>query len=161
MTKTFFCFALGLLVIFGNATSIVIFWRRRFFLRRSTILLINLTTADLLVGFVIIFTMLEDILPSYFINREVYSEINVGFDAFALLSSILFLASSPLFYTNAPLHLRCTHRGVFGWFPFCDLFASSSRDLKQTNRNYSYIFIYWVSITYYIYITRFNLVQIQ
>ena len=93
MTKTVFCFALGFLVIFGNATSIVIFWRRRFFLRRSTILLINLTTADLLVGFVIIFTMLEDILPSYFISREVYSEINVGFDAFALLTSILFLAA--------------------------------------------------------------------
>ena len=93
VTKTVFFFALGLVIIFGNATSIVIFWRRRFFLQRSTILLINLTAADLLVGFVIIFTMLEDILPSFFISREVYSEINVGFDAFALLSSILFLAA--------------------------------------------------------------------
>ena len=52
---------LGILIIFVNATSIVVFWRRRFFLRRSTILLINLTTADLLVGFILtgIFTMLE------------------------------------------------------------------------------------------------------
>ena len=48
-------------ILFVNATSIVVFWRRRFFLRRSTILLINLTTADLLVGFILtgIFTMLE------------------------------------------------------------------------------------------------------
>ena len=48
-------------ILFVNATSIVVFWRRRFFLRRSTILLINLTTADLLVGFIPtgIFTMLE------------------------------------------------------------------------------------------------------
>ena len=93
VTKTVFFFALGLVIIFGNATSIVIFWRRRFFLQRSTILLMNLTAADLLVGLVIIFTMLEDILPSFFISREIYSEINVGFDAFALLSSILFLAA--------------------------------------------------------------------
>ena len=52
---------LGILIIFVNATSIVVFWRRRFFLRRSTILLINLTTADLLVGFILtgIFIMLE------------------------------------------------------------------------------------------------------
>ena len=51
---------LGILIIFVNATNIVVFWRRRFFLRRSTILLINLTTADLLVGFILtgIFTML-------------------------------------------------------------------------------------------------------
>ena len=52
---------LGILIIFVNATSIVVFWRPRLFLRRSTILLINLTTADLLVGFILtgIFTMLE------------------------------------------------------------------------------------------------------
>ena len=52
---------LGILIIFVNATCVVVFWRRRFFLRRSTILLINLTTADLLVGFILtgIFTMLE------------------------------------------------------------------------------------------------------
>ncbi|CAH3168321.1 unnamed protein product [Porites lobata] len=93
VTKTVFFIALGLVIIFGNATSIVIFWRRRFFLQRSAILLMNLTAADLLVGFVIIFTIMEDILPSYFISREIYSEMNVGFDAFALLSSILFLAA--------------------------------------------------------------------
>ena len=50
----------GILIIFVNATSIVVFGVG-FFLRRSTILLINLTTADLLVGFILtgIFTMLE------------------------------------------------------------------------------------------------------
>ena len=65
-------------ILFVNATSIVVFWRRRFFLRRSTILLINLTTADLLVGFIPtgIFTMLEavrkwEILAATKVNMSV------------------------------------------------------------------------------------------
>ena len=72
VTKTVFFFALGLVIIFGNTTSIVVFWRRRFFLQRSTILLINLSAADLLAGFVIMFTMLEDILPSFLIRRGLF-----------------------------------------------------------------------------------------
>ena len=57
---------LGILIIFVNATCVVVFWRPRFFLRRSTIIRllinsVNLTTTDLLVGFMLtgIFTMLE------------------------------------------------------------------------------------------------------
>ena len=109
---------LGILIIFVNATSIVIFWRRRFFLRRSTILLINLTTADLLVGFVIIFTMLEDILPSYFINGGAYYESIVAFDVFATPCSISFLAAislekahavlRPLRHVSTPTHYYIT-----------------------------------------------------
>ena len=109
---------LGILIIFVNATSIVIFWRRRFFLRRSTILLINLTTADLLVGFVIIFTMLEDILPSYFINGGAYYESIVAFDVFATPCSIFFLAAislekahavlRPLRHVSTPTHYYIT-----------------------------------------------------
>ena len=129
VTKTVFFFALGLVIIFGNATSIVIFWRRRFFLQRSTILLINLTAADLLVGFVIIFTMLEDILPSFFISREVYSEINVGFDAFALLSSILFLAAISVERAHAVLrpvrHLFIPTRYYFSGVLTCGLWLAS------------------------------------
>ena len=94
---------LGILIIFVNATSIVVFWRRRFFLRRSTILLINLTTADLLVGFALIFAMLEDILPSRFVNGDAYYEFIVAFDVFATPCSIFFLAAISLEKAHAIL----------------------------------------------------------
>lgn len=100
---------LGILIIFGNAMSIVVFWRRRFFLKRSTILLINLTTADLMVGFVVVFTILGDFLPqdNNLSIKAVYFKINVTFDAFAGLSSILFLAAISLEKAHSilrPLH---------------------------------------------------------
>jgi len=116
---------LGIFIIFVNATSLVVFWRRRFFLRRSTILLINLTTADLLVGFVLIFTMLEDILPSHFVNGDAYFEFIVAFDVFATPCSIFFLAAislekahavlRPLRHVSMPTHYYIT--GVLSvWF---------------------------------------------
>ena len=47
---------LGLLIVLGNTVSIIMFWRRRFFMERSSILLINLSVADFIVGLVVIFT---------------------------------------------------------------------------------------------------------
>ena len=97
---------LGLLIIFGNVTSILVFWRRRFFLKRSTIFLINLTTADLMVGIVAIYTILEHILPQDInesIIGDVYFKINVAFDVFAGLSSIFFLTAISMEKVHAVL----------------------------------------------------------
>ena len=93
----FFTF-LGILIIFENATSILVFWRRRFVLKRSTILLINLTTADLLVGFAIINAIVGEFLPENGKTsiKDVHFKVTVQFDAFAGLSSIFFLAAISL-----------------------------------------------------------------
>ena len=90
----FFTF-LGILIIFENTTSILVFWRQRFVLKRSTILLINLTTADLLVGFAIVSAMVGEFLPQDGKTsiKDVHFKVTVQFDAFAGLSSIFFLAA--------------------------------------------------------------------
>ena len=46
----------GGLIILGNALTMAVFWRRRFTLKRTTYLLINLAFADLLVGVSVIAT---------------------------------------------------------------------------------------------------------
>ena len=43
-------FVEGLLIVFGNAVTISVFWKRRNFVKRASFLLINLAVADLLVG---------------------------------------------------------------------------------------------------------------
>jgi len=95
----------GHFIIFGNVTSILVFWRRRHFLKRSTILLINLTAADLLVGLVVIFTILGDFIPKDDNSsiKDVHFKIIVPFDAFAGMSSIFFLAAISLEKSHAIL----------------------------------------------------------
>lgn len=87
---------LGLLIVLGNAVSIIMFWRRRFFMERSSILLINLSVADLIVGLVVIFTA---IVGNLFLQdgsngvKNIPITIIIPFDVFSGLSSISFLTA--------------------------------------------------------------------
>lgn len=110
---------LGLLIVFGNATSILVFWRRRFFLKRSTVLLINLTVADLLVGLVIIVSVVENFLPQDKTDNssgvdDILMTVIIPFDAFSGLSSIFFLAAISVEKAHAVLrplrHVTTTTR---------------------------------------------------
>lgn len=87
---------LGLLIVLGNTVSIVMFWRRRFFTERSSILLINLSVADFIVGLVVIFTA---IVGNLFLQdgsngvKNIPITIIIPFDVFSGLSSISFLTA--------------------------------------------------------------------
>ena len=87
---------LGLLIVLGNTVSIITFWRRRFFTERSSILLINLSVADFIVGLVVIFTV---IVGNLFLQdgsngvKNIPITIIIPFDVFSGLSSISFLTA--------------------------------------------------------------------
>ena len=87
---------LGLLIVLGNTVSIIMFWRRRFFMERSSILLINLSVADFIVGLVVIFTA---IVGNLFLQdgsngvKNIPITIIIPFDVFSGLSSISFLTA--------------------------------------------------------------------
>lgn len=105
MAESVLFILLGLFIIFGNALSILVFWRRRFFLKRSTILLINLTTADLMVGLAVIGSILGNFLPQENNSNveDIFMKIVLPFDSFAGLSSIFFLAAISLERAHAVL----------------------------------------------------------
>ena len=105
---------LGLLIVLGNTVSIIMFWRRRFFTERSSILLINLSVADFIVGLVVIFTV---IVGNLFLQdgsngvKNIPITIIIPFDVFSGLSSISFLTAIAV---EKPT-------------PYFDLFAMSPR----------------------------------
>lgn len=49
---------LGFFIVLGNIVSIIMFWRRRFFMERLLILLINFSVVDFIVGLVVIFIVI-------------------------------------------------------------------------------------------------------
>ena len=98
----------GLLIVFGNAVTIAVFWKRRVSLKRASCLLINLAVADLLVGVALLINKAASLLQSQtvrlFLSIAVFLFMGVG--SSASVCSLATIAVERAFAVAKPLKHR-------------------------------------------------------
>ena len=86
----------SLIIIIGNIFTILVFWKNRKSLKRTSFLLINLAVADLLVGFAALISFGAFNIPGHFrkgnLNRAHNADISSVFQIAFGFASALFLA---------------------------------------------------------------------
>ena len=109
-----------LIIIIGNGFTIFVFWIHRKRLKRTSIALINLAVADLLVGFSVLLDSATFDLPKQLgrviVNQEIYRPISSSLRLAFSVTSILFLVLISLeraFALIQPLRHRATNTKAF------------------------------------------------
>ena len=101
------------IIIIGNAFTIFVFWTRRFHLRRTSFLLINLAAADLLVGISEVVLIATDTIPN---AGETVKSPFMALQAFALSTSVFCLAlisMERVYAVLRPLRHRATNTRAY------------------------------------------------
>ena len=93
-----FCAALleSLIIIVGNIFTIFVFWKHRNKLKRTSLLLINLAVADLLVGLtepisIGTFKLPRELDERSFVNTAINEDISIVFNTMFSFASVFFL----------------------------------------------------------------------
>ena len=106
----------AVVVIIGNVFTIFVFWTRRFRLKRTCFLLINLAIADMLVGLAEFATLFIHRIPGTEMQPGETQSPSWAFQTFASCTSVMFLALISLERAYAvlwPLRHRVTNTRVY------------------------------------------------
>lgn len=102
-----------LAIILGNAATIVVFWKRRSQLKRTSYFLINLAIADLMVGVSNIESVVGEIWKLSYTNCRSswrnYVVLDILFE-YASIDFLVLISLERLYAIVCPFHLRATAR---------------------------------------------------